>query len=83
MSGCAWPWPFDTSALKAHPQPRARHVYDAGPGTHFQAILGDDAAAANAATVDTVVLCSGKLYYDLVKQRWVANARPPHPGEGR
>ena len=56
-------------AHNAHPH---RCVSDRpiGPGTRFQAILGDDAAAANAATVDTVVLCSGKLYYDLVKQRW-------------
>ena len=40
------------------------------PDTRFQPLLGDTAAAANGGAVETVVLCSGKVYYDLVKQRY-------------
>ncbi|KAJ8002641.1 hypothetical protein DPEC_G00161000 [Dallia pectoralis] len=40
---------------------------DMAPGTHFKPVIGD--TAVTAARVQRVVLCSGKHYYALVKQR--------------
>ncbi|HWJ85641.1 MAG TPA: multifunctional oxoglutarate decarboxylase/oxoglutarate dehydrogenase thiamine pyrophosphate-binding subunit/dihydrolipoyllysine-residue succinyltransferase subunit, partial [Cellulomonas sp.] len=42
----------------------ASQVADFTSGT-FRPVIGDDAAAASAARVDRVLLCSGKLYWDL------------------
>ena len=36
-----------------------------GPGTRFRPVLGDERAEADAARVTRVVLCSGKLFYEL------------------
>lgn len=40
-----------------------------GPGTAFQPVIGDAAAAANAGEVTRVLLTSGKMAYDLAKTR--------------
>ncbi|KAI8577536.1 hypothetical protein K450DRAFT_282476 [Umbelopsis ramanniana AG] len=41
---------------------------DMASGTHFQPILGD-ATVNDASSIEKVVFVSGKLYYDLVKER--------------
>lgn len=41
---------------------------DMAPGTHFQPVL-QDASIADASKVEKVVFLSGKLYYELVKER--------------
>nr|WP_210737425.1 multifunctional oxoglutarate decarboxylase/oxoglutarate dehydrogenase thiamine pyrophosphate-binding subunit/dihydrolipoyllysine-residue succinyltransferase subunit [Cellulomonas hominis] len=46
----------------------ASQVADFTSGT-FRPVIGDDAAAASAGRVDRVLLCSGKVYWDLVAQR--------------
>ncbi len=46
----------------------------------FQAVLGDevlDAGVGNPEAVERVVLCSGKLYYDLVEERSKRNLASP------
>ncbi|GAA2243904.1 multifunctional oxoglutarate decarboxylase/oxoglutarate dehydrogenase thiamine pyrophosphate-binding subunit/dihydrolipoyllysine-residue succinyltransferase subunit [Rarobacter faecitabidus] len=35
----------------------------------FRPVIGDEVAAGNAAGVDRVLLCSGKVYYDLLAKR--------------
>ncbi|KAL0960260.1 hypothetical protein HGRIS_011890 [Hohenbuehelia grisea] len=42
-------------------------ILDLQPGTKFQPVLADP--FANASTAERVVLLSGKLYYDLIKER--------------
>jgi 2-oxoglutarate dehydrogenase E1 component len=52
---------------------RAREVMsplaDMGPGTTFHRIIGETAATAADDKVRRVVLCSGKVYFDLAKAR--------------
>lgn len=38
------------------------------PGTRFESVL-DDISVTDPSATERVVLCSGKLYYDLVKER--------------
>ena len=40
-----------------------------GPNSHFQRVLGESAALVPPAQVRRVVLCSGKVYYDLMQRR--------------
>jgi 2-oxoglutarate dehydrogenase E1 component len=40
-----------------------------GPGTSFHRVLWDDVKPADDAKVRRVVLCSGKVYYDLFEER--------------
>ncbi|MDE2199478.1 MAG: 2-oxoglutarate dehydrogenase E1 component [Rhodospirillales bacterium] len=42
---------------------------DFGPGSRFQPAIGETDAIAPAETVRRVVLCSGKVYYDLLAER--------------
>lgn len=49
------------------PQAAASTLQELGPGTSFQSILVD--AVADPSAVERVVLLSGKMYYDLVKER--------------
>jgi len=46
----------------------ASSVEDFTEGT-FREVIGDDVAAARGGAVDRVLLCSGKVYYDLVAKR--------------
>ena len=44
-------------------------IEDFGPGTVFHRILPDESKLADGAKVRRVVLCAGKVYYDLVAAR--------------
>ncbi|MBM3583855.1 MAG: 2-oxoglutarate dehydrogenase E1 component [Alphaproteobacteria bacterium] len=47
---------------------------DMGPGTSFHRVLYENAAPAPAQDVERVVLCSGKVFFDLEEARNAANA---------
>lgn len=51
--------------------PEARSSWsEMGPGTQFRRIITDGGPAdANPENVKRVMFCSGKIYYDLVKER--------------
>ena len=40
-----------------------------GPGTSFHRVLHEDGALCDDREVKRVVLCSGKVYYDLFEER--------------
>ncbi len=40
-----------------------------GPGTHFRRVIGETATLVSDDKVKRVILCSGKVYYDLVQER--------------
>ena len=42
---------------------------DMGPGTHFQEVLPETARLVAAKKVRRIVLCSGKVYFDLLAER--------------
>ncbi|MCP4127022.1 MAG: 2-oxoglutarate dehydrogenase E1 component [Gammaproteobacteria bacterium] len=42
---------------------------DMGPGTHFRRVIGETATLVSDDKVKRVILCSGKVYYDLVQER--------------
>lgn len=44
-----------------------------GPGTAFQPVLQDPLTLANPKAVQRIVLLSGKIYYDLAKERETRN----------
>ncbi|OQS07064.1 2-oxoglutarate dehydrogenase E1 component [Thraustotheca clavata] len=44
-----------------------------GPGTKFHRVLGDDAKLVADNKVKRIVLCSGKIYYDLAAEREQSN----------
>ncbi|KAF1334794.1 Oxoglutarate dehydrogenase, partial [Globisporangium splendens] len=46
-----------------------------GPNTSFQPVIGD-ASIANVSDVKKVYFCSGKFYYDLVKERQARSDKP-------
>ena len=53
-------------SLLRHPQ--AQSSFDEiGPGTHFRALLPDE--QANPEKVRKLLLCSGKVYFDLLEER--------------
>lgn len=47
-----------------------------GPGSSFQPVYGDASVADDPAAVKKVYFCSGKFYYDLVKERASRCANP-------
>ncbi|KAI9320535.1 hypothetical protein BX666DRAFT_1852065 [Dichotomocladium elegans] len=47
----------------------ASPLSDMGPGTRFQPVLDDPICSQDPGSVEKVVFVSGKVYYDLVKER--------------
>jgi len=47
---------------------------DMAPGTTFEPVLGDVKTEENPSSVEKVLFVSGKLYYDLVKERQTKGA---------
>ncbi|KFH65518.1 oxoglutarate dehydrogenase (succinyl-transferring), E1 component [Podila verticillata NRRL 6337] len=47
---------------------------DMAPGTSFEPVLGDDSTEKDPSAVEKVLFVSGKLYYDLVKERQTKGA---------
>lgn len=58
---------FTPKSLLRHPECVSR-VEDMGPGTRFQEVI-DDPSIKDASKVKKVLLCSGKIYYELKKER--------------
>lgn len=54
-------------------QAASSKLADMGPGTSFQPVLRDTATLADPKSVQRIVLLSGKIYYDLVKERAARN----------
>lgn len=54
-------------SLLRHPEAVSR-VEDMGPGTKFQEVINDP-SVEDASKIKKVLLCSGKLYYELKKER--------------
>ncbi|WP_370156753.1 2-oxoglutarate dehydrogenase E1 component [Ferrovibrio sp.] len=44
-------------------------LVEMGPGSSFHRVLWDDAQPADDAKIKRVILCSGKVYYDLFEER--------------
>jgi len=42
---------------------------DMGPGSHFQRVIGETAELGSKDQVKRVILCTGKVYYDLIQER--------------
>ncbi len=42
---------------------------DMGPGTHFQRVIGESAELKPKEQIKRVILCTGKVYYDLIQER--------------
>jgi 2-oxoglutarate dehydrogenase E1 component len=67
--------PFRKPLVVLTPKSLLRHkravsrLADFGPGTRFQPILSDDPAPSDPKDTRQVVLCSGKVYYDLLEER--------------
>ncbi len=65
--------PYREPLVVATPKSLLRHpkavsaLADFAPGTRFQAVMDD--AAADPQKVRRVILCSGRLYYDLLERR--------------
>ncbi len=58
---------FTPKSLLRHPECVSR-VEDMGPGTTFLEVI-DDPTVTNDASIKKVILCTGKLYYELKKER--------------
>uniref|UniRef100_A0A8C6MLH9 2-oxoglutarate dehydrogenase complex component E1 n=1 Tax=Nothobranchius furzeri TaxID=105023 RepID=A0A8C6MLH9_NOTFU len=60
---------FTPKSLLRHPEAKSSFD-DMLPGTHFKRIILDDGPAAkNPEKVKRVVFCSGKVYYELIRER--------------
>ena len=65
--------PFRKPLILMTPKSGLRHpeviseIKDFGPGTRFQEVIDDP--TANKAKVKTLLLCSGKIYYDLLEKK--------------
>lgn len=55
-------------SLLRHPDAKSS-LDDMSEGTHFQRVLPDPAFPSGSADVRRTIFCSGKVYYDLVKER--------------
>ena len=64
-------WPFRKPLVVMSPKSLLRHpacisgVDDLGPGTQFKPVIHDKLSAAAAKKIKRVIICSGKVYYDL------------------
>lgn len=60
---------FTPKSLLRHPE--ARSSFDGMlPGTHFYRVISDDGPASkNPENVKRLLLCTGKVYYDLIRER--------------
>lgn len=64
-------WNFRKPLVVMSPKSLLRHpacvsgISDLGPDTTFKTIIADELSAAAAKKVKRVILCSGKVYYDL------------------
>lgn len=54
-------------SLLRHPQ-AVSPIEEIGPNTRFQALIPDQ-VPKNAESVEKVLICSGKVFYDLVDER--------------
>jgi len=61
-------------SLLRHKQVVSR-LDDMGPGTHFREVLPETARLVAAKKVRRIVLCSGKVYFDLLAEREARNIR--------
>ena len=67
-------WDFRKPLIVMSPKSGLRHemavssIEDFGPGTRFQEVL-DDPTVEDASKVKRVLLCSGKVYFDLAKHQ--------------
>ena len=67
-------WDFRKPLIVMSPKSGLRHemavssIEDFGPGTRFQEVL-DDPTVEDASKVKRVLLCSGKVYFDLAKRK--------------
>ncbi|XP_068429973.1 2-oxoglutarate dehydrogenase complex component E1 [Clinocottus analis] len=60
---------FTPKSLLRHPEAKSSFD-DMLPDTHFRRLIPDDgAAAADPEKVKRVIFCSGKIYYDLIRER--------------
>ncbi|XP_030059146.1 2-oxoglutarate dehydrogenase-like, mitochondrial [Microcaecilia unicolor] len=60
---------FTPKSLLRHPEAKSTFE-EIKPGTHFQRLIPEGGPAAdNAQNVKRVIFCTGKVYYDLVKER--------------
>ncbi|XDV48589.1 hypothetical protein PO909_017983 [Leuciscus waleckii] len=64
---------FTPKSLLRHPE--AKSSFDQMlPGTHFQRVIPDDGLPAqNPSEVKRVVFCTGKIYYELTRERKLRN----------
>uniref|UniRef100_A0A665VDF3 2-oxoglutarate dehydrogenase complex component E1 n=1 Tax=Echeneis naucrates TaxID=173247 RepID=A0A665VDF3_ECHNA len=60
---------FTPKSLLRHPEAKSSFD-DMLPGTHFRRIIPDDGpAAASPEKVKRVIFCTGKIYYELIRER--------------
>lgn len=59
---------FTPKSLLRHPDVRSSFD-EIAPGTEFRRLIPDKEAEANPAAVKKVLFCTGKVYYDLLKER--------------
>uniref|UniRef100_A0A672I7H7 2-oxoglutarate dehydrogenase complex component E1 n=1 Tax=Salarias fasciatus TaxID=181472 RepID=A0A672I7H7_SALFA len=60
---------FTPKSLLRHPEAKSSFD-DMLPGTHFKRVIPDDGpAAAHPQNVKRVVFCTGKIYYELIRER--------------
>uniref|UniRef100_A0A6G1SB52 2-oxoglutarate dehydrogenase, mitochondrial n=1 Tax=Aceria tosichella TaxID=561515 RepID=A0A6G1SB52_9ACAR len=59
---------FTPKSLLRHPDVRSSFD-DILPGTHFQRLIPDPVAESHSNSVKKILFCTGKIYYDLLKER--------------
>ncbi|KAM9307271.1 2-oxoglutarate dehydrogenase complex component E1 isoform 2-T2 [Pholidichthys leucotaenia] len=59
---------FTPKSLLRHPEAKSSFD-DMLQGTHFKRLITDDATAANPQKVKRVIFCTGKIYYELIRER--------------